>query len=402
MANTKISVSLIRLFSFAFFTLLVFNVFGKTILQPYKDLALVTIDVTLYLSFFLLIYAVIKDKGYVIGYFNIYIGFILLSGIYLASHIYHGNFEQNEQLLFLFLIFVFILAVMKIKWTPSHLIIFGHLANIIILYFFFQWIGNGYIAYMYKGVFGNPNVFANFLFAILYFQVINIQKKTLGLKLYFMVGIIINLLLIFMSTSRTVWLSLAVIVGSFLVMKFSRKLFSKLFYFVLGGNFLFLITYVYLARTQYADTINDLTMKLTSKPFFSGREEFWGDVIDFGLTSPLIGHKVGIQLNEYMPGIKNVHVHNQYLQVFVESGFLGLFAFLLLLYFIWKAYQVNLDSHYVQWSACFLLGLLIYQNFEISMFSNMLSIGLIQWLGISIGVSMAIHKDDGIGSYMRD
>ncbi|WP_071460915.1 O-antigen ligase family protein [Bacillus massilinigeriensis] len=391
MTNTKLNLSSIRLVSFIFFSILVFNTLGRSGPQHYKGAASMTMEATLYISFFLLAYAMMKMKGFAGSYMYIYIGFILLSGIYLTNHIYYGNFEVNQKLFFLFCIFAFILAVMKISWTPAHLNIFGHIANIAVIYFLFHWVGHGNISYMYSGIYDNPNIFANILFALLYFQVVNVQNNPIFVKMYFLIGILVNLLLIFVATSRNVWLSLIVIVGAFIVLHFSRKIFSKIFYLVLSGNFLFLFVYVYLSKTSYAPVINDFFLRLTDKPLYSGRERFWGEVFDFGLTSPLLGHRVGIPLEEYMPHINIYHVHNQYLQVFVESGFLGLFAFILLLYFIWKSYQVNLDCHYVQWSACFFLGLLVYQNFEISMFSNMLAIGLIQWLGISVGISKALH-----------
>ncbi|WP_079506614.1 O-antigen ligase family protein [Mesobacillus jeotgali] len=392
MLKTKREIELTRIFSILFFPLLLFNVLGETVLQPYRDQARVAVDITLVISFLLLIYLLIKDKGIGFEYKKIYLGFILLSGIYLLTHIINDNFKENEQLLLLYLTFAFIILTMKIKWRPDHIIIFGYIVNMVIIFFFFHWINNDYTLKMYKGIFGNSNVFATFLFSLLYFQAINIYNKSVINRVLFLLGTALNLILIYMTTSRAALLSVVVILGSWLLLKFSRQLFSKLFYLVIAANFLFLGLYVLLAKSSYADTINNLSLRYTQKLFFSGRENIWGDVIDFGMTSPLYGHKVGIHIKEYIFTSPVYHVHNQYLQVFVEVGFLGLFTFLLLLFFIWKSFQKNLDCNYVQWSACFFLGLLVFQNIEISLFFNMQAIGMIQWLIISIGVSMSMQK----------
>jgi O-antigen ligase len=384
-----------RIFSIIFFPMLMFNVLGETVFQPYRDQARRMDDITLYLSLFLLIYIFIREERLGLEYKKIYLGFILLSSVYTFGFIYNNTFDHTTQFITLFLTFVFILACMKIRWTPDHLILFGHLANILIFLFMYHWISTDFITLTYKAIFGNPNVFTAFLFSLLYFQIVSIKSKTLISKIYFTAGTLANLVITFMTTSRTVVLAIAFIVGSWLILKYSRRWFYKLFFIVIGGNFVFLGTYVMLARSPFVDGMNQVSLKYTNKLLFSGRENIWGGVIDYGMTSPWIGHRVGIQMKEYLPNLPYYHTHNQYLQVFVESGFLGLFCFLLLLFFIWDAYQKNLDSHYVQWSACFFLGLLVYQNIEISLFLNMMSIGLIQWLIISIGVSQSLN---GVGS----
>lgn len=402
MMENRRQTDLRRIFSIIFFPVLMFNVLGETILQPYRDQARIMDDITLYLSFFILIYLFIWERGLQTEYKKIYLGVLLITSVYIFGFLYNNTWDQSNQLITLFLSFVFIITCMKIRWKSDHLIIFGHLANIIIILFMYHWMSTDYVTLRYKGIFGNPNVFAAFLFSLLYFQIVSIKSKTLISKVYFTIGTLVNLVLIFMTTSRTVILAIGVILTSWLILKYSRKLFYKLFFIVIGGNFLFLGVYVWLASSPFVNTINELSFKYTNKPFFSGRENIWGGVIDYGMTSPWIGHKVDIQMKEYLPNLPYYHTHNQYLQIFVESGFLGLLCFLLLLYFIWDAYQKNLESHYVQWSACFFLGLLVYQNIEVSLFFNMMSIGLIQWLIMSIGVSKSIKGSESLPAVTKN
>jgi hypothetical protein len=373
------------------FPLLITNVIGATLHQPYREFGEFTQDFTLYITMFLFLYFLVQDRGIGQSYRNIYLGFILLAGIYLFSHLYNKNFAQNKELFVLFQILIYIFTLMKINWTSIHLRFIGHISNIIIIMFFLHWVNQNFIFKRYEGIFSNPNVFAVFLFSILYFQIVNIKSKTSFNRIYFTLGSILNVLLIFMTNSRTVLLSIIVIFVSFSILKYS-KVFSKLFFILLSGNFVFFSIYVFLAKSSIADTINKISYKFTNKYFFSGREVIWREVVDYGITSPLIGHKVGIGVQEYIPNAHYYHVHNQYLQIFIESGLLGLLCFILLLFLIWNQYLNNLHSHYVKWSACFFLGLLVYQNTEMSLFFNLLTIGLIQWLIISIGVSMSINE----------
>ncbi|MGG0720102.1 O-antigen ligase family protein [Robertmurraya massiliosenegalensis] len=374
------------------FLLLFFNVFALTSIQPFIELARTADNITLYFTFFVFTYLLFYNNFYLEQeYFNIYIGFSLISIIYIGGHIYNRNFEENSLLTTILLTFIYIIAMMKIRWTNNHILLFGYIANLIVILFYLHWGYLGFLDNRFMSVFNNSNVFGMFLFSLLYFQIVNIRIAPSWAKIYFAIGVALSLILIYVSTTRTVMLALGIIVISWLIIKFSKKFFATLLYWVIGGNFAILLLYVYVAKSKYAPLIDQWVREHTNKRFFSGRENIWGDVINFGLEAPFLGHKVGISINEYMDSPYN-HTHNQYLQIFVESGFLGLASFLLILFFIWKYYMNHLDLHLVQWSACFFLGILVFENFELSLFITHPSIGFIQWFIIAIGVSKSINQ----------
>ncbi|MCM3124158.1 MULTISPECIES: O-antigen ligase family protein [unclassified Mesobacillus] len=376
---------------FFFLTLIFFNVFGLANIYPWREYGQITDKLTLLFSLLLFLYITFCKSTFNREVLDLELAFALFAGVYLFSHIYNKNFESNIALLILLSTFVFIITLMKIKWENVHLIVFGHISMVFVMWFFIHWIYSGTPMVRYMAIFNNSNVLAIFLFCLLYFKIVNLHFSNKWLKLYFFTGLLLNILLIYFSTSRTVLISVVIVFLSILVLSISKKIFSFLFYFVMSMNLVFVTLYLYFADSPYSSYLNMLSMQYVHKRFFTGREEIWGAVFEFGISSPLIGHRVGIQLKEYLKNSLYDHAHNQYLQILVESGFLGLTVFLIILYMIWKQYLKNLDSHLVKWSASFFIAILFYQNIELSLFIHFPSIGYLQWLIISIGVSSAIR-----------
>jgi O-antigen ligase len=374
-----------------FLILIFFNILGLSSLNPWREYGQLTDKVTLFYGLLLFFISSFIYKFPKREYMNISLYLGLFAGIYVLGHIFKQDYENNIPLFLILLTCIFILTSIKIKWEKHHLIISGHVSMIFIIGFFLNWIDTGLIKIKYMAVFNNPNVFAIFLFCILYFILINLHYANKWFKLYFIFGIILNILLIYLTTSRTVLLSVMIVFISFILLNFSRKIFSLLFYLILGFNLIFVTSYLYFSTSHYREHLNNLSLKYLHKPFFSGREEIWLAVYDFAMSSPFIGHKVGINLKEYWLQPLYDHAHNQYLQILVESGFIGLIVFLLILYAIWKQYLKNLNSHLVKWSACFFIAILFYQNIELSLFIHFPSIGYLQWLIIAIGFSSAIR-----------
>ncbi|WP_279401983.1 O-antigen ligase family protein [Piscibacillus salipiscarius] len=162
-------------------------------------------------------------------------------------------------------------------------------------------------------------------------------------------------------------------------------MFSKLYFVVLPFVLIFVYFYVTLVNTSFGKQLNELSLKYFSKSFFSGRSELWEAIWQVGLKQPIFGHGIGLQPKEVTEF--TLSSHNQYLQVFLETGFLGLIAFCILLFFIWKALLKNSHTYVGAWSACFFIGILFYQSMEYSLFINNLSLSYLQWLIITIGIS---------------
>lgn len=84
------------------------------------------------------------------------------------------------------------------------------------------------------------------------------------------------------------------------------------------------------------------------KYLFSNRDLIWKGALSIALDKPLLGHGVGTfketyplwdQLND--KGVGNWH--NQFIQIYLETGVIGLFIFLLLIFYIYKNWQAMLS-----------------------------------------------------------
>lgn len=78
---------------------------------------------------------------------------------------------------------------------------------------------------------------------------------------------------------------------------------------------------------------------------FSNRDLIWKGALSIALNKPLLGHGVGTfkqtyplwdQLND--KGVGNWH--NQFIQVYLETGVIGLFIYLLLIFYIYRTWRI--------------------------------------------------------------
>lgn len=374
------------LISALFFLVIIFNVYTVTKL-PIRELAFTTMEWTYYIAFFMIGYALHRQS---LGNQSIkpfYNGFILFTLMYVVIHILNRNFYENDGLTTILLVLVFLLAIVYTRWTNEQIHLFGQISILVILLIYIHWLVTGMPTSGFHGYIRNPNILGVFIASLLFFPLVAFSYVNKWNRVYIIIGIIAACVLIYVSSARAVLLSLATVFISRLILKYSRKLFSYLFIGIVSFNIIFLFIYGLLARSSYMQKLDTLSVEIFGKRFFSGREYLWEQALQFGLTEPLLGHKIGILPKEYIDGTHLVHAHNQYLQIFLESGFIGLLCFVIFLFCIWKMYQKRLDSNIVQWAACFFLGILVYQNTEISLFFNMEPIGLIHWLIIGLGLS---------------
>ncbi|WP_217586479.1 O-antigen ligase family protein [Lentibacillus saliphilus] len=368
------------------FTLLVYNAAIHTYL-PFKESAYTTLSWTFNISFFVMVVLMLRKKD------------ILLNTQYTLFHLGVSMFligvavidltksHDHNSLLLMILYISFFVAISYISWRPKQLQIFGVLAVVFLLWIVFQWSQAGYIDNRYSGYFYNTNVKGIFVASLIFFPIAAYRNAPIYLRIFYTVGIIGGLVMTYVSTARSAMLLLVVAIGAWLVLRFSNKLFFYLFHIILLCSALFVLVYHLLAMSRFATGLNEWSLEQFGKSFFSGRQHIWGESVQYALNAPILGHKVGIAPKDFMEGTHYVHTHNQYIQIFLESGIVGLGLFVLMLYGIWVVLQKNLQSSVVQWSACFFLGILVYQTVEISLFFNMKPIGLFHWFMIGLGVS---------------
>ncbi|WP_307069642.1 O-antigen ligase family protein [Alkalibacillus filiformis] len=204
-------------------------------------------------------------------------------------------------------------------------------------------------------------------------------------KSYFYITICLNVVLVYVTTSRAVWLALLVSLISFIVIKFYREKSKHLFGITIGTSFTLVFLYIQLEGTRLGDWLNDQSREHFSKNFFSGRSGLWAELWEAIMASPVIGHGVGVHARDITS--YQLTSHNQFLQTMLESGFIGFVILIGLLLSLWLLLLKNLNHGVTVWSMSFFVGILVYQSLEMSLFINNTWFGLFQWLIICIGIS---------------
>src|SRR5690625_1304347 len=325
---------------------------------------------------------------------KIYLSFILFIIVFSISF-FTSEYLDGLEFINLLLLFAFILGSIRMKWHSVHFKVAGYVFSAVIIVFFVHWIISGFPMSGFKSIFRNENYLGVLTFCMLYFNILSIKYGENKERLVFVVATLMNLLLILTTSARSVLLGIVMIVIAWVILKSFRRHFRKLFYIVMIGNLLFVGVYVGIKNTFIGKMLNDLSVSIFNKNLFSGRNDIWASVIKVIVEKPWFGHGAGIRAFEIAATEKTAH--NMYLQLLLEVGVLGFILFVLLLISIW--YVLNNRLHYfvTKWSACFMLGILVYNSFELTLFQNNYSIASFQWLIMTIGISFTTDdKSNGL------
>lgn len=366
------------------FVLLLLNTLYRTKYEQFFTLGDISTTITFVLMFVLLLQSWIEKTTYTVSLNKIYLTFILLSSAYLVSFVTQQQLSALHTFRLMFF-FLFILGSVCLKWNKNYLIISGSILSMATLFFLFHWVYSGIPLGGFKSVFRNENYLGVLLFCLLYFNIFSIKYHDGMMRLYFTFIMLSNFLLIFSTGSRSVMLAIMVILASWVVLKSFNHLYAKLFHVIMIGNLLFVGIYVGIKNTFIGNFLNNLSMSIFNKNLFSGRNEIWETVFQAILKQPFFGYGVGIRAPDV--AATESTAHNMYLQVLLEVGLIGLLLFILFLFSIWHVLNKRLNHFAAKWSACFMLGILVYNNFELTLMLNNYSIAAFQWLIMTIGVS---------------
>ncbi len=186
-----------------------------------------------------------------------------------------------------------------------------------------------------SGIFADPNDLALFFNSILSFLFYFYFKNNKRFR--YLMAIIVVEIAVILTYSRGGFLgSCAVLLGVFYFRKSQR---AKILSLIL----LALVVFVSFAPGQYKDRLSTIFVEAKvdqQTGEYPGRMEAWVDLLPLGMHHPLLGVGAGCSL--YMAGkyIKDWHyVHNSFLQVFLEMGFLGIFCYMLFYYIPIKQYS---------------------------------------------------------------
>lgn len=226
-------------------------------------------------------------------------------------------------------------------------------------------------------IFTNPNKLGMIGFFSLLFNFILGKKH----KLIWCLKLILSILIIILSSARTPLMCLIIMI--FIYLFFHKKLADgkckHLFVVISIIIFSFVTIYIYLSQIKFGIDINNFIYKFTGKNLFSGRQRIWSEF--FKATGPfnlIFGYGSGVRLETILVN-EQVSTHNQFIEIIMQYGFVGLIIFFAVLNAIWKSIIVSQNKNKGIF-AVFFIGIIIYNVFEVMLIQNIFSISILSWI----------------------
>jgi len=242
-------------------------------------------------------------------------------------------------------------------------------------------------------IFAHPNALSYFLVIILtlliYFFIIAENQK---IKIFYLVSIILNFILLIFTYSRGAWLALLITLLLLGVLKYRKLLLKSL---VIISFFTILIFSINLFFQNYNSSIFlnfDLSRRIiksfssSHNSSISWRIDLWQEMAKTFWKKPFLGYGIGgfekesLKINGLYAG--SYEAHNDYLRLAIELGLIGLTVYILLILItlnkIIKIYKKLEDKNLKIFCLCFLC--LFISLFIVSFTENILRNTIVQWL----------------------
>lgn len=380
---------------------------------------------TIYLIFLFVILPLIYEttfSDYII------IGFILLSLLMLVIKLFNSkisqifDYENNKYIYIFFIAFIiwqlFSLmlyninfdSIIRIIQTSGCLFVFlfaithkiyladiAFLKNIItfIIYIcFFVWIFDGMPLRNFSFFYDNANTFCTIL--IVWTSILLLDCNNSKFNLFYFIGIIFTLLFSIVSSSRIAMLLVLmfILMSFFLKKSYLKKHFKRnmLTLFIIEFAILSIFTTLYsgLRNTEIGLRLQEISYSYFGKQFFSGRDRVWGLILDKICEKPIFGYGLDALPSQFILDIR-ISSHNSFLQIALQSGFVGMFFIIFIIISILirtlKYKSINSVVFYV-----FIMIIVFHEFFEISLTQNMLVGGLGMWFIMGLGCNKYFNQ----------
>lgn len=296
------------------------------------------------------------------------------------------------------LVFICLLFLMStIKYDKTKILMIAIVFTYLPIVNFLQWISS-IETFKYTGIFNNPNTLGISIYLALFIHILlfNLTKNLLA-KFLITLVILLDVLLLFLSSSRAVWISLMIGVLVYFIFKFISK--NKLIYricylFTVASIISYSYLYPKLQETKIGIILDDFIIEYTGKSFYSGRQDLWLYIINLIEQKKILGYGVSTTLSDVM--LTGFTAHNTYLSVILQTGILGFLIYLILLFLIWDLLYFKVDklNSTLKIFPAFFISLLIYQTFELSFMQGRYSLGVIEMMFVAMGISMISNEND--------
>lgn len=253
---------------------------------------------------------------------------------------------------------------------------------------FAAWIFEGMPFSNYMCFWDNANVFSFVVFCWAAVLLVNFNRASIPF-------LAISVLLIFVSSARTTALAFAVLVlmwlylrGKVLDVRMKRRI-RILFVVVCVLVALFMIFYIATYNTSLGVYLDELSRQYLHKGFYSGRQRLWGGIFQAINESPFFGQGLSALPADFLD--TGLSSHNLYLQVLLQSGYVGLFLLIVLLWLIMERLMSQPMDNNVALSIAMIVAVVIQETFEVCLLQNHLMVGLMMWMIIGVGIKHRIR-----------
>jgi O-antigen ligase len=196
-------------------------------------------------------------------------------------------------------------------------------------------------------------------------------SKTLFLKLFWLISVLLGIYCIYTSWARTAWVvfALSFIILLFYQSSFKKKISSSLL--VIAISFVISVFYLSNQALQYRmtdSTIYRTNTELSASSLLKTRLPFIivaiDNLMDEGLSGQLIGYGTqrGIDLFDKKTGMA-ITSHNGTFEILESSGLIGLFLFLMFIYSLLKRVYKNLKHISVELKKIGFVSIFMFMSF---------------------------------------
>ncbi len=246
--------------------------------------------------------------------------------------------------------------------------------------------------HLFSSIYNNSNLMGPYMFYTSFFLICGIKFSKY--KILYFVVLVMSLILILASDTRSILLSVIATCLVYICWKFIVKyrfIAAVFFLALIVISIAFIYFYPILPTFQFYLPLENWVLTHTGKSIMSGRNELWLPLIEFINQKPFLGYGPGTLARDLY--IHNQSPHNLYLNILMQIGYLGLILVLLIFLLIWMGMIRCKNNFLVRLSASFFVGIIVHQSFETTLFQNQLSIGLLQIFIVGVSFSIATHMN---------
>lgn len=234
------------------------------------------------------------------------------------------------------------------------------------------------------------NLYAGFICFIsccgmmIYMQQENKKHNSLWVALY----VILTIYLLFVTRGRTGLGTYIFIWGFYLGTKKlqNKKKYRRLFYIYVLCLVAVIVFYIYLPTFSWYRDVNKYSLLLFNKNLNSSRGGLWlNELARLEDGTWLTG--LGTGTLPAMERYSKSSFHSSFIQIMMQNGIIGLICLVFIFYGFWKQFAFYLEDNSIRYAGAILLGIMLYNCFEVTLLQNKISVGISEWFILCRAIS---------------